>query len=61
VKETRTEQQGEMIICEGILTEACCNCFSDRDTKKRFATRFCCGEYKGCKHYRAVMLAKYGD
>lgn len=61
IKETRTEQQGEMIVCEGFLTQVCCNCFSDRDKKKKFATRFCCNAYKNCEHYRTVMRVQYSE
>lgn len=61
VKETKSAQQGEMIMCEGIFTDVCCNCFSSRNEKKEYAKKVCCENYKSCKHYRALMLLKYND
>lgn len=61
ISDRRAGTQGELIVCEGMVTDVCCNCFSSKAAKKEYANKVCCENYKSCKHYRALMILKYND
>lgn len=57
----RTAQsKNSAIVCEGIIFDECYNSISGHK-KKEYMNTFCCSDFKKCKHYRAVMLAKYSE
>ncbi len=50
------------IACEGITEESRIRLYFDSPAQVRsYEVRHCCGAYRRCKIFAAIMLAKYED
>lgn len=56
------KDKGLVVSCEGITEDATLHMrFRSAAHKTRHMDVFCCGRYKNCEIYEAVMKAKYAE
>ena len=52
------DEKGNVIRCEGIISMACVNNFTNAGQKNYYKERYCCSEFAKCK-LAEVLYEKY--